>query len=339
MHSLRSTVIFVAALLAAQAQPAASPPIAPPGQLIDLGGWRLHLNCSGPSNPSRPTVILEAGAGDGSMEWSLVQPSVARFARVCSYDRAGTAWSDLGPRPRTMHQIVWELHTLLAKAGLHPPFILVGHSYGGWLVRLYASIYPAEVAGMVLVETGSDNPVRLLPNGKAGHASDLARGEPVPPVKTSGPLRESDIPPRLLKVMQDSIDQASAHVIDPPYDKLPVDARRVRVWSWSQIKLAASNDNPFEPEEFAAMSTSRGKIDFPLGSIPLIVLSRGVPEEAGEKGRASEEEHQKEQEYLRALSRNGRQIVATRSGHHVPIDEPDLVTGAIRDVTNIDHDH
>jgi pimeloyl-ACP methyl ester carboxylesterase len=332
----RSALILAAALLAAHAQPA-SPPIPPPGQIIDLGGWSLHLNCSGQPNASRPNVILEAGAGDGSMEWSLVQPGVARFARVCSYDRAGSAWSSLGPRPRTMHQIVWELHTLLAKAGLHPPFILVGHSYGGWLVRLFASIYPGEVTGLVLVETGSDNPIRLLPNGKVGHASDLAKGEPVPPVKTSGPLHESDIPSRLLKLMQDSIDRASPHSTDPPYDKLPTDAQRVRTWSWSQIKLAASNDNPFEAEELADMSTSRGKIDFPLGSMPLIVLSRGIPEEAGEKGRAPEAEHQLEQEYLQALSRKGRQIVAVNSGHHVPLDEPGLVVSSIRDVMNIDY--
>src|SRR2546421_7551343 len=95
----------------------ASPPLPPPGQLIDLGGWRIHLNCQGKASPSQPTAILEAGAGDFSVDWSLVQPLVARFARVCSYDRAGSGWSDLGPRPRTMRQQAWELHTLLDKAG------------------------------------------------------------------------------------------------------------------------------------------------------------------------------------------------------------------------------
>ena len=143
----------------AQGQSASSlPPLPPPGQLIDLGGWRLHLNCLGKASASQPTAILEAGAGDFSVDWSLVQPGVARFARVCSYDRAGSGWSDLGPRPRTMHQLVWELHTLLDNAGVKPPFVLVGHSYGGWLVRLYGFTYPAEVAGMVLVEAGADNP-------------------------------------------------------------------------------------------------------------------------------------------------------------------------------------
>src|SRR6266702_6080953 len=162
-HEMRNVMTAILLLVGvshmAQSQSAStSPPLPPPGQLIDLGGWRLHLNCLGKAAASQPTVILEAGAGDFSVDWSLVQPGIARFARVCSYDRAGSGWSDLGPRPRTLHQIVWELHTLLDKAGVKPPFVLVGHSYGGWLVRLYASTYPADVAGngagMVLVEAG-----------------------------------------------------------------------------------------------------------------------------------------------------------------------------------------
>src|SRR5689334_6248989 len=141
------------------------PPFSPPGQLIDIGGWHLHLNCTGSSRASQPTVVLESGIGDFSVEWSLVQPGVAKFARVCSYDRAGDGWSEMGPHPRTFHQIAYELHTLLDKASVKPPLILVGHSYGGGLVRQYQSIYPSEVAGIVLVEGGIDNPRRLMPNG------------------------------------------------------------------------------------------------------------------------------------------------------------------------------
>ena len=128
-RSLAITALLLSVTVVARSQSeSASPPLPPPGQLIDLGGWRLHLNCSGKATASQPTVITEAGAGDFSVDWSLVQPAVARFGEVCSYDRAGSGWSDLGPRPRTMHQQVWELHTLLAKEGLKPPFVLVGHS-------------------------------------------------------------------------------------------------------------------------------------------------------------------------------------------------------------------
>src|SRR5437762_8013276 len=185
------------------------PPFLAPGKLVDVGGWRLHLNCTGDARSSQPTVILEAGKGDFSVEWSLVQPGVARFARVCSYDRAGDGWSDLGPHPRTMHQIVYELHTLLDKAGEHPPYVLVGHSYGGWLVRLYQSMYPSDVAGMVLVEAGADNPLRMLGDGRVVHASDLATERPVPPVKTANPLRESDIPPAALGQMKAGAAEAA----------------------------------------------------------------------------------------------------------------------------------
>jgi len=319
--------------LAAQGQSASnSPPLPPPGQLIDLGEWRLHLNCQGKAAPSQPVVLLEAGAGDFSVDWSLVQPAVARFARVCSYDRAGSGWSDLGPRPRTMHQIVWELHTLLDKAGVKPPFVLVGHSYGGWLVRLYASMYPEVAAGMVLVEAGADNPRRLLPDGKVVHASDLAKGAPIPAVKTSGPLRESDIPPRILSLIEAGVRDAGPHANDPPRDKLPAAAQRMREWTLSQVKHAASNDNPFEAEELAAMFAERSKKENLLGDMPLIVLSRGISEGEGPKAQANEEEHKRDQASLVSLSRRGKQVVALRSGHHIPLDEPDLVVAAIRDV-------
>jgi pimeloyl-ACP methyl ester carboxylesterase len=140
---------------------AARCPIPAPGKLVDVGGWKLHINCTGEkAKPSDPTVILEAGLGDFSVEWSLVQPGIAKFARVCSYDRAGDGLSELGPHPRTFRQIVYELHTLLRNADIKPPFVLVGHSYGGWLVRLYESTYPEEVVGMVLVEAGADIELR-----------------------------------------------------------------------------------------------------------------------------------------------------------------------------------
>jgi pimeloyl-ACP methyl ester carboxylesterase len=162
-----------------------SPPSPPPGRLVDIGGWRLHLNCTGTPSATRPTVILEAGAGDFSVEWSLVQPGVAKFAHVCSYDRADDGWSDFGPHPRTMHQVVYELHKLLETAGIKPPYVLAGHSYGGWLVRLYRSTYPSEVAGLVLIEGGADNPWRMMGDGKLVRSSELASGRAIPAAKIS----------------------------------------------------------------------------------------------------------------------------------------------------------
>jgi pimeloyl-ACP methyl ester carboxylesterase len=307
-------------------------PYPPPGRLVDIGGWRLHLNCSGEANTSHPTVILEAGIGDFSVEWSLVQPRVAAFARVCSYDRAGDGWSDLGPHPRTMHQIVNELHLLLDKAGERPPYVLVGHSYGGWLVRLYASTYPSDVAGMLLVEAGADNPWRLMPDGKLVRSADLATTRSIPRVQTSNPLRESDIPSAALSQMKAGLQDASRHANEPPRDKLPLDAQRMRTWTLAQVKHVAAAVNPFEHEELAGLRAERAKSEHPLGDMPLVVLTRGIPEKPGPDGHDFSLEHASDQAALTDLSRNGKQIIAARSGHHVQLDEPQLVATAIQQV-------
>ena len=313
-------------------QDASAPPLPPPGRLIDVGGWRLHLNCVGEVVPSRPTVILEAGVGDFSVEWSLVQPGVAACARVCSYDRAGDGWSDLGPHPRTFRQIVYELHTMLDKAGERPPYVLVGHSYGGWLVRFYASTYPTAVAGMVLVEAGADDPLRMVANGKVVHSSELVTARLVPPVQTSNPLRESDIPPAALTQMKAGLQNASLHANEPPRNKLPRDAQRMRMWALGQVKHVAAAVNPFENEELAALRAERAKTEHPLGNMPLAVITRGIPEETGPDGRALEDEHRKDHAAVATMSRQGKLIVAARSGHHVQLDEPDLVVTTIQQV-------
>ena len=104
-----------------------------PGKLVDVGGYRLHLNCQGQGGP---TVVMESGNGDFSLSWSKVQGKVAKFTRVCTYDRAGLGWSERSPQPRTAHNLVKDLNTLLARSDVEPPFVLVGHSLGGPLVRL-----------------------------------------------------------------------------------------------------------------------------------------------------------------------------------------------------------
>lgn len=124
----------------------------PPGQLVDVGGYKLHLHCTGEAVAGRPTVILETLAGGISPYWGWVQPEIARTTRVCSYDRAGRAWSEPAPGPLSLAQTVEDLHTLLASAGVEGPFVLVGHSIGGIYMRRFAEAYPTEVVGMVLVD-------------------------------------------------------------------------------------------------------------------------------------------------------------------------------------------
>lgn len=126
----------------------------PPGRLLDIGTHRLHLIEMGAGNPP---VILETGGPGIPLGWSFVQPEVARFTRVVSYDRAGIGWSDPGPRPRTGQRIVAELRALLRAAGIEPPYVLVGGSFGGHYVRLYAHQHPEEVAGLVLADASHED--------------------------------------------------------------------------------------------------------------------------------------------------------------------------------------
>jgi pimeloyl-ACP methyl ester carboxylesterase len=276
---------------------------------VDVGGWRLHLHCTGKARAGRPTVILEAGVGDFSVEWSLVQPDVARSTRVCSYDRAGDGWSELGPHPRTFRQIVYELHTLLEAAGERPPYVVVGHSYGGWLVRLYQSTYPAEVAGMVLVEGGADNPWRMLPDGRLVRSAELATGRPVPDVKRTGPLRISDIPPAALQRMRAGLGEASRRANEPPRDKLPPEAQRMRTWALGRLGHVAAAVNPFEHEELAALRADRATREHPLDDLPGRDR-QNIREGDGPRVRTADEGSRRD----RRLSRNGKHV-AGRSDH------------------------
>jgi hypothetical protein len=151
-------------------------------------------------------------------------------------------------------------------------------------------------------------------------------------VKTSDPLRYSEIPERFVTMIKDQVPQLSAHANDPPRDKLPADAQRMRTWSYAQVKMHISNDNPFEAEELGMLRAQRTRAAHALGDLPLIVLSRGLPQDSSPAGQKGEEEHNRDQAALVALSRIGNQVVAKRSGHHIPLDEPDLVVAAIRDV-------
>lgn len=119
------------------------------GKLVDIGGSRIRIECKGRGEPA---LVMDAGLMHGLHTWDLVMPEVAKFTRVCSYDRAGVGESHRGKKPRTSQQIVTELFALLKNVKLKAPYVLVGHSVGGLNVRLYASQHPEEVAGMVLVD-------------------------------------------------------------------------------------------------------------------------------------------------------------------------------------------
>ena len=144
------------------------------GPRYDVHGHVLYMLCTGSGSP---TVVLEAGLGTDHTSWSLVQPAIARTTRVCSYDRYGVGLSDLAPRRATASEKVKDLHDLLAAAGIHGPYVLVGHSYGGLIVHVYAATYPRDVAGIVLVDSSHPDQIgRLeaaLPPRRAGESLDV----------------------------------------------------------------------------------------------------------------------------------------------------------------------
>lgn len=152
----RRTVEFCAAFACAAlacAQQGGAPAV-PPGALVELGGHRLHVNCKG---KGAPTVVVENGFDEFSFDWTAVQEKLAPSTRICTYDRAGYAWSDPGPVPRTFDQMKPELHDALEKRGENGPFVLVGHAFGGPVARNFALAYPADVAGMVFVDAVSED--------------------------------------------------------------------------------------------------------------------------------------------------------------------------------------
>lgn len=288
----------------------------PPGEMVDVGGFRLHLNCSG---EGAPVVIMDSPSGSSSLGWSRVQPEVARFTRVCAYDRAGYGWSDPGPNPRTSERIVSELRSLLASAGLEGPYVLVGSSVGGCNLRLLAGQAPNEVAGMVLVDSAHEEMFSRLPP-----SAGISSGQ----IRIVGLMR---LAARLgiLRLAEMPIGEGSADVL--PEELIPM-ARAVGFRSsWIDAiyqELAATEESFAQVRE--ALPRNGGPL---LGEKPLVVLTRGRQEEASGEEALAQEIWMDLQKELAAGSTNSTQIIATQSGHFIQADQPGLVVEAIRKVT------
>jgi pimeloyl-ACP methyl ester carboxylesterase len=318
---IASAHLLAIALFGAERSPAQTTPT-PPGKLVDLGGHRLHVNCTG---KGAFTVVVENGLGDFSFDWILVQQGVEKFTRICTYDRAGYAWSDPGPKPRTYAQLNLELHDALDKLHEHRPLILVGHSFGGGVVRNYATTYPSEVAAMVLVDiVQEDQRISMGPN-KTGLVRDSAKGLPIPEPREN--LLPSD-KPNLPTTTQ------TPGKIDPPYDRLPQKEQHLHAWA---EQLPAINDAEDSQKEWSAeymQQLHEKPQEGSLGAIPLIVLTRtqgGFTHDIDLPAAQLEANRLHAQSRLALLSSNGKQIMVN-SGHAMHLEAPDTVTDAIRSV-------
>lgn len=297
----------------------------PPGRLVDVGGYRLHIACDGTGSPS---VVLESGIAASSLSWRLVQPEVAKFTRVCSYDRAGLGWSDPAPTPRTCARIAGELDRLLLSAGIPGPYVLVGHSFGGFVVRHYATLYPGKVAGMVLVDTIHPsewrNPTEQQKRMLRGAVffsyvgAWLARIGIVRfclDLLTTGSPR---IPRRVIRLFGRDATGVVERILGE-VRKFPPDALPIVKTLWCLPKCFESM-----AKHLASLPTSAREIatDGIAGEIPLIVLTSGI----------HSPKLRMESESLACQFSGSKHILASESGHWIQLDEPRAVVDAIREV-------
>lgn len=268
-----------------------------PGRLVDIGGYRLHLNCMGRGSP---TVVFDSGLSDDSLTWYKVQPDVAKRVRACSYDRAGLGWSDPSPLPRTSRVMATELHALLQNAQIRDPYILVGHSLGGMNMRMFAALYPQEVVGLVLVDSVYPYQYDRLPADlRVSNASFLRRLG----------YFEDTIPfgwPRLSGWCD--------HWPQPVRDSRRTTECRFQPWV---THLA----------EYREFDESSGQLlsAKPTENVPLFVLSHDPGDAPGPMDLA----WSKMQEELASLSPRSQHLVVRGSGHMIQEDGPQAVIDAI----------
>ncbi len=294
-------------------------------RLIDIGGRRINLYCTGSGSP---TVVLDAGANDTTLTWRLVQPAVAKNTRVCSYDRAGLGFSDPAPSPRDASAAVRDLHTLVARASIAPPYVLVAHSLAGLYAPLYADRYPRQVVGMVLVDPGVPYQRKRIAQAAPALAQLLSAVVPWDRACSAAADRGEMHPGA----------NAYAECMWPPDPTLPnaLNALLARQWQRSGTWRALTSADE------AADTTSSEQVvreQRNYGDMPLIVLSeQNFIDEFGAlppaQRRALLDAAKQWHDRIAALSSRGENVLVRGSGHDVPIDRPSSVISAIGKVVD-----
>jgi pimeloyl-ACP methyl ester carboxylesterase len=292
----------------------------PPGELVEVNGSRMHILCEGTGSP---TIVMEAGSTDISLSWAPVQQGVSAFTRACTYDRLGYGWSDPLDGPVTARNVTGRLHTLLAGANITPPYVLVGHSLGGEYVRYYTHRYPDEVAGIVLVDPGSEwQMVRTGENFTRQQKAAIAAA--ADGLRATGTLAANGTFAANLSLVP--VDPRL-----PPYESR---AYRVllatRPYFWEARATEAESAFTIFDEMMMENITSNG-------TIPVMVISSG--QEMGFSQDPAENRHANEvfrtlQREMAAGSQTGKYLVAPDTTHYVQLDRPDIVIDAIRSVVN-----
>jgi len=272
----------------------------PPGSLIDVGGYRLHLNCSGTGGP---TVVLDFGLDGSYLDWYRVQPAIAQFTRVCSYDRAGYGWSDVTGKPRLPSVMAEELHTLLSAAGEKPPYLLVAHSFGSFNALMYRHQHPNDVAGLVLVDGA--HPDELLPFyfNKKVWLRMMQFTMPFGLPRWRGWCGSG--PPEIARMKR--AVSCQSHVYATHYAQ------------WKAFPESAN--------EIRRLGS--------LGNLPLVVISRDQnrPSAADDVVSSKREQHWSTlQRQLTGLSSNSTHVTATGSGHSIPSQRPDVIVDAVKNL-------
>jgi pimeloyl-ACP methyl ester carboxylesterase len=284
------------------------------GRLVEVDGHQLHLDCSG---SGAPTVVLDAGLGDSAVTWALVQPEVAAFTRVCSYDRPGLGWSAEADVPRDSEHVARQLHELLSNAGIAGPYIIVGHSFGGLNQLVFKSLYPDDVVGMVLVDSSHPDQLERIPASYSPEAYEASVRYRV--------LGASFALGRLLGWCRDDYTFPG---VSQAWQKIAPEAIAL------DCRAAAFRASLAEGLAFRR-STQEARSTTTLGSMPLVVLSHDPTVGSGfppDRDVQLELAWNQMQEELRGLSSNSRRVIATGSRHYVECYRAELVIAAIREV-------
>jgi pimeloyl-ACP methyl ester carboxylesterase len=295
------------------------------GRSVPLGpvfpGVSLSINCTGSGSP---TVVMDTGLGVPAVGWDLIQPDVAKYTRVCSYDRAGYGWSTPGPMPRTSDRISKELYALLTAAGEKPPYVLVAHSFGGFNVRVFTAQHPTDVVGLVLVDTSHEDQNNYLPPSLQGVMKNYTAQ--METMKKLFPALNFFGITRLT---------ASDDISDP---RVPKDLLKEANYLQLQSKFIDASASEMENFE---VSAGQVRATPNLGDRPLIVLSAGQPQDPKDlpKGVSLKDMQDFQKVWItdlqvreKNLSTRGKQIVVTDSSHMIPVIRPDAVISAIREV-------